>query len=80
MKGKETSTLLHGHDLEPKPDQQLESVLGKSSFPSNDQSTSSDLEIPIALQKGVRACTKHFSNYLDIGVEVTAQTCQRCCK
>ena len=55
MKEKETSTLSNGHDPEPKPDQQLESVLGKSFFPSNDQSNSSDLEIPIALRKGVKS-------------------------
>ena len=80
MKGKETSILSHGHDPEPRPNQQIESVSGKSSFPSNDQSNSSDLEIPIALRKSVRTCTKHpmsnFVSYKNLSSSLVAFTSQ----
>lgn len=59
MKREENSTLSHGHNSGLRPNQQLEYVSSNSSSPLNIQSELKDLEISIALKKGLRSCTKH---------------------
>lgn len=54
----DAQTLQHNHESEPR--ENLISGTGKpSSSNSNDQDNPSEMNIPIALRKGVRSCTKH---------------------
>lgn len=74
-------TLQHCHKSEPRENSISEPNTGKSSSSkSNNQDESSEINIPIALQKGVRSCTKHplskFVSYSNLSSSFAAFTSQ----
>ena len=73
----DAQTLQHNHESEPR--ENLISGTGKpSSSNSNDQDNPSEMNIPIALRKGVRSCTKHplskFMSYSNLSSSFAAFT------
>ena len=78
----DAQTLQHNHESEPR--ENLVSGIGKpSSSNSNDQDNPSEMNIPIALRKGVRSCTKHplskFVSYSNLSSSFAAFTSRLSC-